>query len=304
LRLTQTYFALRTVESQRALLDRTVDLLREALQLVQARFAGEIASELEVAQAETQLATTEATAISLAQQRATLEHALAVLVGVPAEDFGTAASSVDLSPPVIPAGMPSALLERRPDIGEAEQLMVAANARIGVAQAAFFPRIVLTSAAGFESADIGSLFTWPSRIWSAGPSISLPLFEGGRLTANLQAAQAQYEQTVAAYRQQVLVAFKEVEDALAGLRVLGEQAQAQARAVAAARQTATLANIQYREGLASYINVVDAERSALDTEQAAIQILGQHMTVSVGLIKALGGGWNTGVASLSDKSVS
>ena len=293
----QNYFLLRSLDAEIALLKSTVQLRKEALDLVRYRFEGGVANQLELSQAETDLATTEAQAIALEQRRAQLEDALAVLLGKPASEFSMPREPLGVLPPVIPAGLPSDLLERRPDVAQAERLMAASNARIGVAKAAFFPSIQLTGSAGFQSTDLASLFKWENRMWAIGSGLFTPIFEGGRIRANYEASKAQYEQAVATYRQQVLVAFRDVEDALAGIRVLADQAQAQARAVTSARKTTEVATLRYREGLSNYLEVVDAQRTQLDNERGAVQILGQRFASSVLLVKALGGGWTSGESS-------
>jgi multidrug efflux system outer membrane protein len=194
-------------------------------------------------------------------------------------------------PPEIPAGLPSHLLERRPDVAEAERQLASANARIGVAKGAFFPVISLTASGGYLSGDVESLFNWDSRVWSIGPSVSLPLFAGGRIRANYKRSQAAFDESVARYRQQVLVAFGDVENSLAGIRYLAEQSAAQQRAVANARRAADLATDRYRSGIVSYLEVVDASREALSAERSNAQLAGQRLNLAVQLIKALGGGW-------------
>lgn len=291
----QGYFAIRALDAEQALLADTVRLREEALQLVRRRFdAGDI-SELDVARADTELQTARSDAVALARQRTTLEHALAVLVGKAPADFALPAQPLAFTPVAVPAGLPSALLERRPDIAAAERQMAAANARIGVAQAAFFPRLTLTGAAGFESTDLSDLFRWSSRTWLLGPLVgtmlSMPIFDGGRNRANLDRAKAQYEESTADYRQRVLVAFREVEDSLAGIRLLSEQARTQARAVDSAQRAAHISQTRYREGAVSYLDVIDAERSVLQTRRLAAQLEGARADASVALIRALGGGW-------------
>jgi outer membrane protein, multidrug efflux system len=287
----QNYFALRAIDSQRVILRHTIELRKEALALVKARYKGGAASELDVSQAETELADSESEYIGLGKERSELENAIAVLVGMNAAEFSLAENPLDLTPPVIPAGLPSELLERRPDVAEAERLLASQNARIGIAKAAFFPAVRLTGAAGFESADISSLFNWQSRAWSLGPSISLPIFEVGRNRANLEHSKAAYEESVAQYRQRVLVAFGEVENGLSGLRILAEQDAAQARSVAAATRTAEISNKRYQAGLVNYLEVVDSDRTRLRTSRGAAELLGRRMVASVQLVKALGGGW-------------
>ena len=252
--------------------------------------------ELDVARAQTELATTEAEAASLSKRRAELENALAILLGVNPASFKLpvlAAANAAWNPqlPSVPAGLPADLLERRPDVSEAERQLAAANARIGVAKAAFFPSLRLTGSGGYVSADIDNLFNWESRAWSIGPSLSLPIFAGGRNRANYKRSKAAYQEAIAKYRQQILVAFGEVENSLAGVRHLSTQAEAQNRAVANARRAAELARDRYTGGLVSYLEVVDASRATLQTERANAQLAGQRLVTSVQLIKALGGGW-------------
>jgi multidrug efflux system outer membrane protein len=289
----QNYYALRTLDTERAILRHTIDLRREALDLVNARFKGGAASELDASRAETELTNTKAELLEVDRQRAEIEHALAVLVGQSATDFTLKEMPLDEStlPPVIPAGLPGDLLERRPDIAEAERALAASNARIGVAKAAFFPVVRLTGAAGFESFDVDTLFNWESRAWSLGPSISLPIFQGGRNRANLKRARAAFEENVANYRQRILVGFKEAQDALTAARLLSEQAEVQNQSRTSARKTADISGKRYRAGLVSYLEVVDSERTALGAERAMARITGQRLVTSVQLIKALGGGW-------------
>jgi multidrug efflux system outer membrane protein len=287
----QNYFTLRAIDSERGILRDTIELRKAALKLVEARYTGGAASELDVSRAETELATTESEYIGLGKSRAALENALAVLLGKSASEFSLPEASLDTVPPIIPAGLPSELLERRPDVAESERLLASQNARIGVAKAAFFPVVRLTGTAGLESGDISTLFNWQSRAWSLGPSISLPIFEGGRNVANLKRAKGAYEEAVAQYRGRVLVAFQEVEDGLSGLRILADQATAQDRSVAAASRTAEISNKRYHAGLVSYLEVVDSDRTKLQTQRDAIRILGQRLITSVQLVKALGGGW-------------
>jgi multidrug efflux system outer membrane protein len=289
----QNYFALRTLDTERTILRNTINLRREALDLVNARLKGGASSELDVSRAETELTSTKAELLAVDRRRAEIEHALAVLVGQPASEFALKELPLDTGtlPPVIPAGLPGDLLERRPDIAEAERLLAAANARIGVAKAAFFPVVRLTGVAGFESVDVESLFNWPSRVWSIGPSITFPLFQGGRNRANLKRAHATFEENTANYRQRILVAFKEVQDALTGARLLSEQAEVQDQSRTSARRTADISNKRYRAGLVSYLEVVESERTALGAERESARITGQRLVTSIQLIKALGGGW-------------
>jgi multidrug efflux system outer membrane protein len=289
----QNYFAIRALDAEIATVDGTVGLRKEQVQLVRSRFDGGVGSDLDVARAETELATTEAEAASLAQRRAELENAIAILVGSNPSSFRLAVDTNQWNPqpPEIPAGLPADLLERRPDVAEAERQLASANARIGVAKAAFFPVLTLTGSGGFVSGDIDSLFKWDSRTWSIGPSLSLPLFAGGRNKANYRRSQAAREEAIAHYREQVLVAFGEVENSLSGIRYLTTQAEAQQRAVTNARRAADLATDRYRSGIVSYLEVVDASREALQSERANAELAGQRLIASVQLIKALGGGW-------------
>jgi len=292
----QNYFLLRSLDAEIASVTSTVGLRKEQVQLVRSRFEGGIGNELDIARAETELATTEAEAASLARRRAELENALAILVGSNPSNFKLAAlESANMrwnpQPPPVPAGLPADLLERRPDVAEAERQLAAANARIGIAKAAFFPVLRLTGSGGYVSGDIDNLFKWESRAWSIGPSISLPIFAGGRNRANYRRSQAAYQEVIARYRQQILVAFGEVENSLAGIYHLSNQAEAQNRAVANARRAAELATDRYRSGIVSYLEVVDASRDALQAERGNAQLAGQRLVTSVQLIKALGGGW-------------
>ena len=290
----QNYFALRALDAEIATVAGTVDLRREQVRLVRSRFDGGIGSELDVARAETELATTEAEAASLARRRSQLENAVGVLVGANPASFRLAAPAMtnwNPQPPIIPAGLPAELLERRPDVADAERQLASASARIGVAKAAFFPVLTLTGSGGFVSADIDSLFKWDSHVWSIGPSLSLPIFAGGRNRANYKRSQAAYQEAIAHYRQRVLVAFGEVEDSLAGIRFLIDQAAAQQRAVTNARRAADLATDRYRSGIVSYLEVVDASRDALSADRANAQLAGQRLIAAVQLIKAIGGGW-------------
>jgi NodT family efflux transporter outer membrane factor (OMF) lipoprotein len=298
----QNYFRLQALDAEIATVDGTVDLRKEQVRLVRSRFHGGIGNDLDIARAETELATTEAEAASLAQSRAELEDAIAILVGSNPSQFHLAAvvpGNWNPPSPEIPAGLPSDLLERRPDVATAERQLASANARIGVAKAAFFPVLTLTGSGGYLSADADSLFNWSSRTWSIGPSISLPIFAGGRNKAGYQRSKSVFEESVANYRQQVLVAFGEVEDSLSGIRHLADQASAQQRAVTNARRAADLATDRYRSGIVSYIEVVDAEREALQAERDNAQLAGQRLIAAVQLIKALGGGWNNSAVAVA-----
>ena len=295
-----TWFTLGALDQERHIVESTIAVRRDALKLVRARYERGNAGELDVARAETELAATEADAAALARARASAQNALAVLLGEPAPSFdapvapGMAGSAGDPSVtlPAIPAGLPGDLLTRRPDLAAAERSLAAASARIGVAKAAFFPAITLTGAAGTASAEVGDLFQADSRLWSIGPSVYLPIFQGGRNRAGLARARAAYDEAAATYRQRVLVALAEVQDALSASRLLADQAAAQARAVAAARRGAELSQKRYDAGFVSYFEVVDAQRTALEVERAEARLSGQVRLTRVALIKALGGGWS------------
>jgi multidrug efflux system outer membrane protein len=296
------YFSLRALDTELAVLRSSVEVFRKSLELTRNRRAGGIVSDLDVAQAETVLRTTQAQRPGIALQRAQFEHALAVLTGRTAIDFRIAERALTDSPPVIPPGLPSELLERRPDISAAERRMAAANASIGVAKAAFFPTIRFNGLAGFESLEAGTLFDWPSRFWAAGPTLTLPIFQGGRLRANLHMAKAGYDETVANYRQSVLTAFAEVEDNLAGQTLLASQSQEQSAALQAARRQLAIANNRYRDGLITYLEVATAENTALNIERTAVQLHGQRLISTVALVKALGGGWQNPAFSAQDRN--
>ena len=287
-----THFTFRALDRELSVVNATVALRRDELKLISSRLNSGTASDLDVARAETELATTEADAAALAIRRSATQDALAVLLGEAAPAFLTSFNS-ELGDviPAVPAGLPSALLNRRPDIVAAEHALAAANARIGVAKADFFPAISLTGSAGYASADINNLFKTDRRLWSIGPSLYLPIFQGGRNRANLANARAVFDENLAAYRQSVLVAFREVQDALTASRLLASQAAAQTRAVVSARHGADLAQKRYDAGYVSYLEVVDAQRTALEVERANARLAGQRWITEVDLIKALGGGW-------------
>ena len=294
--LAQNYFGLRALDAELATVAGTVGLRKEQVNLVRSRFEGGIGNELDIARAETELATTEAELASLNQRRAELENGLAILAGSNPADFRVPAdTATNWKPnaPDIPAGLPAQLLERRPDVAQAERLLASANARIGVAKAAFFPVINLTASGGYLSGELDNLFAWSSRTWSIGPSVSLPLFAGGRNRANYRRSQAAFEEAVARYRQQVLVAFGDVENSLSAVRYVADQSAAQQRAVTQARRAADLATDRYRSGIVAYIEVIDANRDALQAERAYAQLAGQRLISTVQLIKALGGGWDS-----------
>ncbi len=289
--LAQDYFQLRTLDSQKQLLDETVIAYQNFLELTKKRYSSGVASKLEVLQAETQLKTTRAQAIDIGVQRAQLEHAIALLVGTPASLFSIPIAPVTIAPPSIPVGIPSELLERRPDIASAERLMAAANARIGVAVSAYYPTVTLSSLGGFESSSLPKWLIWPSRFWAVGAAITEMVFEGGLRRAQTEQARSAYDATVAFYRQTVLTGFQEVEDNLAVLRILEEEVRAQDEAVKAAQESVTLAINQYKAGIVSQLNVIVSQTAALNNQRTAVDILSRRMIASVLLVKALGGGW-------------
>jgi multidrug efflux system outer membrane protein len=286
------YFAIRTADSEIDVQRHTIKEYQSALDLTNSRFKGGISTELDVQQALATLAAAQAQLASLDAQRAKLEHALAVLLGVPPESFSIAYNPLnDYTPPIIPPGVPSEILERRPDVASAERLVAAQNAAIGVAIAAYFPVVNLTGQTGFDSGDLALLFNWESRIWSYGPSIQFPLFEGGQISANVKQQRATYEANVANYRQTVLVAFQDVDDSLSSLRYLSQEQEAQDRAYAAYNKALQLTNDRYTTGLVSYFDVIQAENLALSAEQLTVQIRGDRVASTIQLIKAVGGGW-------------
>jgi NodT family efflux transporter outer membrane factor (OMF) lipoprotein len=289
--LASSYFQLRALDAQKMLFDETVAAYRKLLELTRNRYQSGIVAKSDLLQAETQLKSTEAQAIDLDLQRSQLEHAIAVLVGVPASQFSLPRNALVELPPTVPAVVPSELLEKRPDIAAAERRMAAANAQIGVAKAAYFPTVRLSATGGLESSSITNWLTWPSRFWSVGPAVSQNLFDGGLRRAQNEQARAAYDATVAAYRQTVLTSFQEVEDNLAALRMLDAESQVQNQAVEAAQQTTAVVTNQYRAGIVGYLNVINAQTAELTNRKTALTLLGRRMTASVQLIKALGGGW-------------
>ena len=290
--LAQSYFALRIQDAQRQLLEATVATYQRSLAIVQNRYAVGVASRADVAQAETQLKSTQAQLVDVGVQRAQLEHAIAVLIGAPASTFSIPFEPLTVALPAIPVGVPSELLERRPDIAGAERRVAAANAQIGVAEAAFYPSVTLSGTLGLVSTAFGDWFSLPSRVWALGAAISETVFDGGLRKAVTEEARAAYDATVASYRQTVLTAFQDVEDNLAALRILEDEARVQDEAVHAAQQALTVVMNQYQAGTLSYLDVVVTQTTALANERAAVDIYGRRMTAVVLLIKALGGGWD------------
>lgn len=290
------YFSLRGLAAEVKLVADGVDIRRQTLRLINSRRGLGAATDFDVARAETELASTEAESAALSNRYSAVQNALAVLVGEPASTFQISlpAATRGIEPPGIPAGLPSQLLERRPDVAAAERALAGANARIGVARGAFFPAISLTGGAGWASADIDRLTNADSKVWSIGPSLYLPIFRGGRNKANLERSRAAYDEAVANYRQQVLVAFREVQDALTATRLLTDQTAAQNRALASARHAGELAQKRYDSGFVNLLEVLDAQRTVLTTERASAQLAAQRLNTSVALVKAIGGDWSAG----------
>ena len=291
--LVLSYFQLRINDEQRRLLEQTSKAYERSLQITKNLYAAGVDSRVDVAMAETQLKSTQAQAIDLGVQRAQLEHAIAVLIGKPPAEFQIKpVNGLPILPPV-PPGLPSALLERRPDIAGAERRMAAANAQIGVAQGAFFPALTLSGNSGYQNSSFSQLFTLPNRFWSVGSSLALTVFNGGAFSAQKHAAIAVYDTSVATYRQTVLSAFQEVEDNIAALRQLADETTAQDSATRFAAEALLLTQNQYQAGTVSYLNVVIAQATALSAEQTSLNITGRRLLANAGLITALGGTWKT-----------
>jgi NodT family efflux transporter outer membrane factor (OMF) lipoprotein len=296
--LALNYFQLRTLDAQKKNLEDTVMAYSKALELTQNRYRAGVAAKADVAAAQTQLKSAQAQAIDTGVQRAQLEHAIAILTGKPPADFSLT-PVIFVQPQIkIPVAIPSDLLERRPDIASAERKMAAANAQVGVAEAAYYPSLSLSGSLGYQSAELASLFTSPSFFWALGPTaLAATLFDGGARKAQTEQAMATYDGTVAFYRQTVLTGFQNVEDNLAALRILDEEAQFQEQAVKSAQESVILTANQYKAGIVSYLNVVTVQTIALTNERTAISISGQRLNAAVLLIKALGGGWSTSEAA-------
>ncbi len=291
--LAVTFFQLRGLDLQAQLLRSTLDSYQQSLQLTQDRFKGGLASQSDVEQAQTQLEQTQAQLIDLGVQRAIFEHAIAVLIGEPATNFHIAEKPLTGDPPSVPTGIPSELLQRRPDIAGAERRVASANALIGVAKAAYYPTIVLGASGGVESDLIGQVFSADSAMWSAGPGVNQVLFDAGRRKAQVDFALAQREQATALYRQQVLSAFRDVEDQLSALRVLESEATVTGRAVASAKRSTELSTLRYKRGLAPYLEVLTNQTIELSNERTAASLTTQRIVASAQLQMALGGGWNS-----------
>lgn len=286
------YYELRAQDSLKQLFDSTVAVYQETLELTQSQYRAGLGSDESVAQAEAQLRAAQAQDTNLGILRAQYEHAMAVLVGQPAGSFALAAQAVEVKAPAIPVGVPSELLQRRPDIAAAERSVAQANAQIGVAKAAYFPNIMLSASGGFGNSSFSDWFTWPSRFWSVGPSLAETIFNAGLRRATVQQFQANYDQTVANYRQTVLISFQQVEDNLAALRFLSQSTKQQNAAVDAAARSLREATVRYAAGVDPYLNVTVAQTALLNDQQTAVNFRMQEMVARVQLIKALGGGWS------------
>ncbi|WP_179403403.1 efflux transporter outer membrane subunit [Burkholderia guangdongensis] len=290
--LAQTYFQLRTADALQKLLDDTVKSYQQSLQLTENQYAQGVAARSDVIQAQTQLQSAQAAAIDNGVARAQYEHAIATLIGEPASTFSLPPMPLTAEPPVTPVDVPSALLERRPDIAGAERRAAAANEQIGVAISAFFPSLTLSASGGFESSVWSQLFTLPSRFWTVGPQLAATLFDAGLRSAQTDAARAAYDQNVATYRQTVLAAFQDVEDNLASQRILAQEVGVQQQAVDSAEHSLAITLNQYKAGTVAYLNVLSAQTTAFTAHQKLATIAGERMVSSVGLVKALGGGWD------------
>jgi NodT family efflux transporter outer membrane factor (OMF) lipoprotein len=288
------YFELRSADNQKQLLDDTVKAYTDAFSLTQSRFDGGAAPKSDVAQAKTQLDAAKVLDTDITVARAQYEHAIATLIGVPPAQLTLLPlPHATLRLPVIPVGVPSGLLERRPDIAAGERRMAEANDQIGIARAAFFPTLTISATGGFQGTSAISWFTWPSRFWGVGPQLSQTLFDAGRRRATSEAADANYDGTVATYRQTALTAFQEVEDNLAALRILEKEAQQQQEATASAQESLQLFTSRYEGGVDNYLQVITAQTIALANERNDIDIQRRRMDASVLLVKAVGGGWDT-----------
>jgi multidrug efflux system outer membrane protein len=290
--LAADYFTLRELDAENQVVQESVTIQQKGLQLVNSRHEGGVASGLDVAQQKALLDSTVSQLYLVQQQRAQYEHAIAVLLGTPASTFSVPARPLNASPPPVPLGVPSDLLERRPDVATAERQMAYQNALVGVATAAFYPQLTIFGGGGVQSTSLTNLLTAPSAIWSLGGDLLEPIFQGGRNRANLAAAKSAYDESVANYRESVLTAFQQVEDGLSGLNTLSQATGSQNAAVADARRALELANNRYVGGVTSYLDVITAQSALLTDERLATQLLGQQMVTSVYLVKALGGGWD------------
>jgi NodT family efflux transporter outer membrane factor (OMF) lipoprotein len=290
--LAQDYFNLHGLDAQEQLLRDTVASYQKFVDLTTNQYNSGIVSQAAVAAAKTQLDTTKAQLVDVGVQRAVYEHAIATLIGKPAPDFSVKKVALTGTPPAIPVGLPSTLLERRPDIAQAERQVASANASIGVAVAAYFPQLTLSASTGLDSIRLADLFSGPSFLWSVGPAVAQTIFDAGKIHGEVQEARANYDATVANYRQVVLTAFQQVEDDLSGLVILRDEAAAQDLAVASARQSLDINNNEYHAGTIDYLNVITAQTTELNDEITAVNIRTRRMTTSVLLVEALGGGWD------------
>ena len=290
--LAADYFNLRELDREAGVVRQSVEIQQRGLDLVNHRHEGGVANGLEVAQQAALLDSTATQLQLVLQQRAQYEHAIAVLTGKSASAFSLAETPFDAAPPAIPAGVPSEILERRPDVATSERQMAFENAQVGIAMTAFYPHITLSGSGGWESRDIATLMSAPSALWSLGGDLLQPIFNGGRNRANLAASRAAYDESVANYRESVLVAFQQVEDGLSGLALLNQAAKTQQAAVADSRRALNLANDRYVGGVTTYLDVITAQSTLLSNERLATQLLGQQMVTSVYLVKALGGAWD------------
>jgi NodT family efflux transporter outer membrane factor (OMF) lipoprotein len=298
------YFQVRGQDALKDLLDATVKAYAESLELTKALYETGIDSDESVAQAETQLEATQALDTNLGILRAQYEHAMALLVGKPASSFSVAVEALKTPPPAIPFGVPSELLERRPDVAANERLMAQANAQIGVAKAAYFPTVTLSASAGFQNTSITNWLTWPSRVWSVGSAVSETIYDGGLRRATMEQYRAQYDETVANYRNTVLTAFQQVEDNLAALRVLSQEIQQQDTAIASAQRSLNLATDRYRLGIDPYLNVITAQTTLFSNQQTAVNLRITQIVDSVQLVEALGGGWDASTLPTSHQIIS
>jgi len=298
------YFQLRGQDALKELLDATVKAYAESLNLTKALYETGIDSDESVAQAETQLEATQAQDTNLGILRAQYEHAIALLVGKPASSFSIAVEPLKTPPPAIPFGVPSQLLERRPDVAANERLMAQANAQIGVAVAAYYPTVTLSATAGFNSPDISKWLNWSSRFWSVGTAVSETIYDGGLRRATVEQYRAQYDETVANYRNTVLTAFQQVEDNLAALRILSQEIEQQDVAITSAQRSLTLATERYRLGIDPYLNVITAQTALFSNQQTAVTLRTTQIVDSVQLVEALGGGWDASTLPTSQQIIS
>jgi NodT family efflux transporter outer membrane factor (OMF) lipoprotein len=300
--LAEDFYELRATDEQRRILDTTLADYEASLHLVRALYDNGLASEEDLAEADTQLDSAEAEATDLGIARAQYEHAIAVLIGVPPAKFSMEFVRFNPALPEIPVGVPADLLERRPDVAAAERQVAAANAGIGIARAAYFPNLTIGASAGFESTNLTQLLDWPNRMWSIGPTLVQPLFDGGLRRAENEQARAQYDASVASYRGTVLAAFQSVEDNLASLRILSKEVTQQHRAAVAAQRTVQLSIVRYQNGVDSYVNVITAQNTFLTNRLAELQVQLRQLTSTLSLVNNLGGGWDTSQWSQTERT--